>query len=126
VSGGVLLGSLLQVHKAWAWFVIIGNGLAGLWALGALRLPSLRTRALWWFTAAAQLSVFVQVAMGVGMVAGQKLVAPQFHMFYGFVAIIAVAIIYSYRHQMKHRLYLLYGLGGLFVMGLGIRAMLKG
>jgi hypothetical protein len=53
-------------------------------------------------------------------------VAPKFHMFYGFVAIIAVAIIYSYRAQMRHRLYLLYGLGGLFLMGLGIRAMLVG
>ena len=121
-----MLASLFQVHKAWAWFVIIGNALAGLWALGALRLPSLRTRALWWFTAAAQLSVFVQVAMGVGMVAGQKRVAPQFHMFYGFVAIISIALIYSYRNQMKHKLYLLYGLGGIFIMGLGIRAMLKG
>ena len=47
-------------------------------------------------------------------------------MFYGFVAIIAVAIIYSYRTQMRHRLYLLYGLGGLFLMGLGIRALLVG
>ena len=27
---------------------------------------------------------------------------------------------------MRHRLYLLYGLGGLFLMGLGIRAMLVG
>jgi hypothetical protein len=34
-----------------------------------------------------------------------------------------VAIIYSYRSQLRHRVYLLYGLGGLFVMGLGIRAM---
>jgi hypothetical protein len=40
------------------------------------------------------------------------------------VAIIAVGILYSYRQQMRHRLYLLYGLGGLFVMGLGIRAVL--
>ena len=47
-------------------------------------------------------------------------------MFYGFVAIIAVGIIYSYRVQMRDRLYLLYGLGGLFVMGLGIRALLVG
>ena len=46
-------------------------------------------------------------------------------MFYGFVAIIAVGIIYCYRSQMRHRLYLLYGLGGLFLMGLGIRAMLS-
>jgi len=70
--------------------------------------------------------VFVQVAMGVGLVAGHKLHAQKFHMFYGFVAIIAVGIIYSYRYQMRHRLYLLYGLGGLFVMGLGIRALLVG
>jgi hypothetical protein len=27
---------------------------------------------------------------------------------------------------MKHKLYLLYGCGGLFVMGLGIRALLVG
>ena len=71
----------------------------------------------------AEISVFVQVAMGVGLVAGQKLVAPKFHMFYGFVAIIAVGIIYSYRMQMRHKLYLLYGLGGLFLMGLALRAI---
>jgi hypothetical protein len=70
--------------------------------------------------------VFVQVGLGVGLVAGQHIKAPQFHMFYGFVAIIAVGIIYSYRAQLRHRIYLLYGLGGLFVMGLGIRALLVG
>jgi hypothetical protein len=37
-----------------------------------------------------------------------------------------VAIIYSYRLQLKSRVYLLYGFGGLFLMGLGIRAMLVG
>jgi hypothetical protein len=70
--------------------------------------------------------VFVQVALGVGLVSGQKIKAPQFHMFYGFVAIIAVGIIYAYRDQLRHRVYLLYGFGGLFVMGLGIRALLVG
>ena len=49
-----------------------------------------------------------------------------FHAFYGFVGIIAIAIIYSYRAQLKGRVYLLYGFGGLFIMGLGIRAMLVG
>ena len=104
--------------------VIVGNGMAGLWSLAALRWPPLRTRALWWFTAVVELAVFVQVGLGVTMVAAQHRKVAQFHMFYGFVAIIAVAIIYSYRHQLRHRLYLLYGLGGLFVMGLGIRALL--
>ena len=118
--------TLLDVHEWWAWVVIVGNGLAGAWALGALRWPALRHRALWWVTAFAEVAVFVQVGLGVGLVAGQGVKASQFHMFYGFLGIIAVAIIYSYRNQMRARLYLLYGLGGLFVMGLGIRAMQVG
>ena len=28
---------LLDVHKAWAWIVIVANGLAGLWSLAAHR-----------------------------------------------------------------------------------------
>ena len=27
---------LLDLHEGWAWFMIIGNGLAGLWALTAM------------------------------------------------------------------------------------------
>ena len=50
----------------------------------------------------------------------------QFHALYGFVALASVGIIYSYRHQLAGRRYLLYGLGGLFLMGLGIRAMVIG
>lgn len=115
---------LLDVHKSWAWVVIIGNGLAGLWALGAHKLPSLRTRALWWFTLFVELSIFVQVALGVGLVAGEHVQAPKFHLFYGFVAIISVGIIYSYRAQLARYRYLLYGFGGLFLMGLGVRALL--
>ena len=64
----------------------------------------MRTRALWWFTLLAELTVFVQVTLGVIVVNKYKIEFPQFHAFYGFVGIIAVAIIYSYRNQMKHRL----------------------
>ena len=117
---------LLDLHQQWAWFVIISNGLAGLWALGAHRFTALRSRALWWYTLLAQLTRFVQVGLGVALVNREKLEFPQFHAFYGFVGIMAIAIIFSYRNQMKHRLYLLYGFGGLFVMGLGIRALLVG
>lgn len=70
--------------------------------------------------------MFVQVAMGVLMVSRDKRVFPEFHAFYGFVAIIAIAIIYSYRAQLRSRVYLLYGFGGLFIMGLAIRAVLVG
>ena len=121
-----MLASVLQIHKAWAWVMIIGNGLAGLWSLGAHKWPALRTRALWWFTVVAEISVFIQVMLGVWMVNREKLKPVQFHMFYGFVGIIAVGFLYAYRQQLKHRLYLLYGFGGLFIMGLGIRAIIVG
>lgn len=117
---------LLDAHTAWAWIAIISNGLAGLWALAAHKVAPVRTRALWWFTGAAQVTIFVQVILGVALVNKEKLEFPAFHAFYGFVAIMAVAIIYSYRHQLKGKVYLLYGWGGLFLMGLGIRAMLVG
>ena len=100
--------------------------MAGVWALAAHWLTALRTRALWWFTTAAEVAIFIQVALGVALVNEEKIDPPQFHMFYGFVALIAVAIIYAYRAQMVSRRYLLYGFGGLFLMGLGIRAMLVG
>ena len=118
--------TLNDLHNNWAWVVIIGNALAGIWALAAHKLVSLRTRALWWYTALAQFTMFVQVILGVIMVNRDKAVYPAFHAFYGFVGIIAIAIIYSYRAQLKGRTYLLYGFGGLFIMGLGIRAMLVG
>ena len=117
---------LKDIHQSFAWFVIIGNGLAGAWVLAANWIERLRSRAMWWFVVIAESSIFVQVAMGVGLVAGQGIKAPKFHMFYGFVAIITVGIIYSYRAQLAHKKYLLYGLGSLFIMGLGIRAMLVG
>ena len=118
--------TLNNLHTNWAWVVIIGNGLAGVWSLTAHKLVSLRTRALWWYIGVAQATMFVQVILGVIMVNRDKAVFPAFHAFYGFVAIIAIAIIYSYRAQLKGRVYLLYGFGGLFIMGLGIRAMLVG
>jgi hypothetical protein len=44
-------------------------------------------------------------------------------MFYGFVAFVTVSIALASRDQMRGRQELLYGLVGLFLMGLGIRAV---
>ncbi len=114
---------------AWAWFVVIGNALAAAWALGAHWLPALRRRALWWFTIVVQVSMFVQVGLGVAVVNAESLDPPEFHMLYGFFALMVIGILYSYRTTspwVRARVYLVYGFGGLFLMGLGIRAMLIG
>lgn len=122
----MIVATLRDFHANWAWMVILSNALAGIWALGAHWVPSLRVRALWWFVIAAEITIFVQVALGVQLVAGEGFHAKPFHMFYGFVAIIAVAILYAYRTSLRAHMYLLYGGGSLFLMGLGIRAMLVG
>lgn len=118
---------LFQIHRAFAWVVIIGNALAGIWALAAHRWPSLRTRALWWYTVLAEVTIFVQVALGVALLNVEKINPPQFHLLYGFAGIIAVGIMYSYKTTspwVRERIYLVYGGTGLFLMGLGIRAVL--
>ncbi len=120
------LASLRDIHEGMAWMMVIGIGMAGAWALAAHRVVVLRGRALWWFVALVQLSIVGQVTIGVGLVAGQGIDPPQFHLFYGFVAFITVGIVYSYRQSMRAHRYLLYGFAGLFLMGLGIRAMLVG
>lgn len=113
---------LSSLHAGFSWVVIGSNAGAGLWALAAHRWPAVRGRALWWATVAAELTIFLQVALGAALVGGQGRQVAQFHAFYGFLGIVAVGILFSYRAQLAHRLYLLYGLGGLFVMGLAIRA----
>ena len=75
--------------------MVVGNGMAGAWALAAHRVGSMRGRALWWFTALVQVAIAVQVTMGVGMVAGQGIDPPQFHLFYGFAGLFLMAWAYG-------------------------------
>lgn len=117
---------LADLHHFLAWVVILGNGAAGAWALAAHFQDPLRHRSLWVFTAVAEVALVIQVTIGSILLSRDGVEAQQFHVFYGFVALISVGLIYSYRHQLKEWIYALYGGGGLFLMGLGIRAfMLK-
>ena len=104
--------------------MVITNLLAGAWALGAHWRPSLRRRELWWLTAVAQVSVALQALFGVLVLQIDGIEVEQLHVIYGFVALASVGILYSYRQQIMEWQYLLYGGGGLFLMGLGIRGMI--
>ncbi|MBM3661942.1 MAG: hypothetical protein FJW94_03480 [Actinobacteria bacterium] len=111
------------VHEWFAWVTVIANGIAGTWCLAAHWVRQVRVRALWWFVVAAEVTIFIQVALGVYLLAVAGQAVGEFHVFYGFVAIVAVAVLYGYRQQLVAWQYLLYGFGGLFVMGLLIRSM---
>jgi len=86
---------------------------------------SWRGRWIWIVTIAAESAMMLQVVVGVTLVASDEYKAPRFHMFYGFLAFLTVGIALSYRKQMRGRRELMYGLVGLFIMGLGIRAILQ-
>jgi uncharacterized membrane protein YpjA len=120
--------TLAELHDALAWFLVLSNAAVGVWALAAQLLEPLRVRPLWWAIAVAQSSTFAIAIVGVLMVNRYGIELDSFHALYGFSTIIAVGILYSYRGSpfVKDKLHLLYGLGSLFIMGLGIRAMFLG
>ncbi|MFA5882859.1 MAG: hypothetical protein WDA60_03315 [Acidimicrobiia bacterium] len=116
---------LMDFHEVWAYVAIVANALAGIVLLVVWRVTKWRGRWMWIPTIAAEAAMMLQVVVGVILVASNQYVAPRFHMFYGFVAFLTVGIAYSYRQQMRGRRELFYGLVGLFIMGLGIRAILQ-
>lgn len=119
--------TLLDIHKVLGWTAIVSNGLAGLYALAAWRWKRMRGKAVWAAVIGAELTMMVQVITGAVLQSNGKFVAPALHMFYGFIAFITVGLLYSYRYvwKPKNRLELAYGLGGLFLMGVGIRGWLQ-
>jgi hypothetical protein len=119
---------VFDIHKYWGYVAIGLNAIAGLYALAAWRWKSLRGKPLWILTIVAESAILIQVLLGTILVAGDETyrkVVPRFHMFYGFLIFVTIGLLYQYRSQMKGRQELLYGLGGLFIMGLGIRAILQ-
>ena len=115
--------SLRAVHDWLAWFIVGANGIVGAWALAAQWLPVLRRRVLWWCVGGAQSLLFAQAVVGVALyneVGGE---GPRLHMFYGFLTIVAVAVLYGYRSAREDRRWILYGLGSLFIAGLSLQAM---
>jgi hypothetical protein len=117
------VSGLHDAHVATAWFLIVSNALVGSWAVVAQYVVRLRHRVLWWATLVAQLSTIVVAVIGAVIVNRDGIELDSFHALYGFSTIFAVAILYSYRNSpfIADKIHLLYGCGGLFIMGLGIR-----
>lgn len=115
--------TLHDVHEIDGYVLIATNAAVGAWCLAAHRVPALRGRAVWAAVVIAQLTAFVQATTGAILSRRDGVVLDDMHALYGFSAIIAVAILYSYRTSpfMRGKELLLYGFGSLFVMGLGLR-----
>jgi hypothetical protein len=110
-------------HQITGWLLIGCNALAGVLCLAAYQWPRLRGRWLWALVIVAQALVFVQATLGTILARQEDVELGDMHALYGFSAIVAVMIMYGYRTSpfLKGKELILYGLGSLFVMGLGIR-----
>jgi len=117
--------ALRDFHATWGYLAIVANGIVGVAALIAWRIEKARGRWLWISIFVAEAAMMLQVLSGVILVASKDYSVPRFHMFYGFLAFLSVGLAYQYRQQMRGRREMLYGLTGLFIMGLGIRAVLQ-
>ena len=119
---------LRDFHAVWGYVAIVANGVSGVYGLSAYKWRSLRGKAVWIVVVLAELALMTQVVMGTILMSGGKYKGlPALHMFYGFVAFITVGLLYSYRYvfKAKNRMEFAYGLGGLFLMGVGIRAIMQ-
>jgi hypothetical protein len=111
-----------DIHGVVAWFFIGANAAVGIWALAAHRWAKLRGIAGWIAVGIAETIVIIQVLLGVVIQVQEDIEGGQ-HQLYGFAAFASVGIIFAYRNEMRDRPYLLYGLGSLWLMGLGIRGV---
>ena len=111
-----------DLHEVGGWLFIAANGAVGIWALFAHRYEHLRGRVGWIAIGIAQAIVVAQALGGVAIQIQNDAIGGQ-HQLYGFAAFVSVGIIFAYRNEMRERPYLLYGLGSLWLMGLGIRAI---
>ncbi|MFZ8997672.1 MAG: hypothetical protein ACO225_11400 [Ilumatobacteraceae bacterium] len=112
-----------RLHEFVAWLLIGGNAVVGAWCLIARRWPVVGGRPVWIGVIIAHTLAMAQAVVGVVLSRRAGVVLDDMHALYGFSAVIAVVIMYSYRTSpfMKGNELVLYGLGSWFVMGLGLR-----
>ena len=115
----------LDWHRGLAWALIVSNAVAGAWCLAAHRYRSLRGRPLVAAVVVGQLTALAQAIVGTVLIARYDREPAPLHALYGFSAVFAVGILYSYRTStfMRGKEYLLYAGGCLFIMGLGLREL---
>jgi hypothetical protein len=115
-----------QLHDLYRVGLWVQVGLAaavGVWALAAHRWQRFRGRALWVATTVAYVVVLANVVAASVLLARYDWEFPELHMLYEFSGIVAIGIVYSYGVQLTSRRYLIYGGGGLFLMGLALRSL---
>ena len=110
-------------HTTWGWVAVSLAGLAGLVGIGYALVKREVTRPFWILAGAGMGAMVIQVLAGIVLYL-QDEDPGAFHMFYGFLVLFSLAFAYMYRSQLAKRPALAWGILLLFIMGLGLRAIM--
>jgi hypothetical protein len=113
---------MLALHANWFYVAVGTTGVAGVWGLVLAIRKQPPNRAFTTARSIAVVAMLVQVGLGLVMYGQGHRPDDAFHVFYGVVIAVTLAIVYVYRSAMARRPALAWGLLLLFVMGLGLRA----
>ncbi|MFN8015518.1 MAG: hypothetical protein U0R17_02775 [Acidimicrobiia bacterium] len=120
-----MMNELERFHHDFAYLAIAINILASIWMFLSLKIVDLK-RKKYFFAPVyiGWLAICVQAFLGISLfMSGEKLgTGKGFHYFYGFIAMMTAAILFSYSKTMGKKKILIYAVSSLFLGGLGIRA----
>jgi len=111
-------------HAFWGWVAIGLLLVVALWGLGLALVHRQPGRAFWAGAGVAMAAMTVQVGLGLYAFGVEGIRSGNQHLFYGILILFSFSFAYIYRPQLAKRPALSYGLLLLFVMGLGVRAVL--
>jgi len=114
---------LRSFHAGLAYTVVALNLAAGLWGLLFVRRRLPAPRLFWPAIVAGQVALAVQVVAGVALL-NQLGAKPGFHVFYGFVVLIAAALSWALRGESPRRAIVVSSVVAVFVGAVSVRAML--
>lgn len=110
-------------HTTWGWVSVSLAGLAGLVGIGYALVKREVARPFWILAGAGMGAMVIQVLAGIVLYL-QDEDPGAFHMFYGFLVLFSLSFAYMYRSQLAKRPALAWGILLLFIMGLGLRAIM--
>lgn len=110
-------------HSTWAWVSIYLTGFTGLMLIGFFLANKPKNNLIDYLIKLSVISVLIQISAGLYLF-GIGIEPGSFHLFYGVVILFTLIFIYIYRADMDKKPELFWGLAILFIMGLGIRAVL--
>lgn len=121
------MNELLRFHHDMAYLSILINFLAGIWMLVSLKWKNLKRKKNFFAPVyVGWLAIAIQGFLGISLfMSGSEVESTKgFHYFYGFIAMMTAAILFSYSKTLGSKKILIYGISSLFLAGLGTRAAL--